>query len=155
VVGGGIDAVVGGASIFAGTVLGGVLGGGAALWSVGRRFARASGGGLVSTLRDAQRYLEGGRMVRIGPHRGPAFPWVLLDRALVHYRSVATLTHARRGTVTLPRDEGAGVVTRLGAVERARLERVFHRVRRQSADGRDELVERVGALLEGLDPVGG
>lgn len=153
VVGGGIDAAVGGASIFTGTVLGGVLGGGAALWSVGRRFARASGGGLVSTLRDARRYLEGGRMVRIGPHRGPAFPWVLLDRALVHYRSVATLAHARRGTVTLPAAQGEGIVAQLGTVERARLERLFQRVRRRSGDARDELVERVGKLLEGLDPV--
>lgn len=157
-VGGTIDAFVGGASFLAGTVIGAATGGGAALWSVGRRFARAHpvGPGVAGLWRGAQRYWSGGRTYRIGPHRGPAFPWVLLDRALVHYRSVATLTHARREAVELPAASGDGVVSTLGAGERTALERIFRALRRQSGEVprrlRDELHGRMHALLRGLDP---
>src|SRR6185369_5056249 len=86
-VGGAVDAAVGGASLMAGAVLGGLVGGGTALYGLGRRFVRArqvTAGGLAGWVDVARRYWSGGRRFTIGPHAKPNFPWVLLDRALLH-----------------------------------------------------------------------
>lgn len=159
-VGGGIDAAVGGASFLAGTVIGALSGGSAALWSVGRRFARARplAGGVAGVWQSARRTWSGSRVYRIGPHQGPAFPWVLLDRALLHYKSVASHTHARRDAVELP-EPGAdgGLVAELPAPERAAISKVVRDVRRHAGDDvprrlRDRLHAHVLVLLERLDP---
>jgi hypothetical protein len=160
--GGAIDAAVGGASLLAGTLLGGALGAGAALYGVGRRLARAhalSGGGLPALLEDARRQWSGARRFRIGPHAGPNFPWVLLDRALLHYRSVATRTHARRGTIPVPPPGGRpGVVAEVDEETRRALARIFQRLRRHPNDPpaelREALAGRLGPALERLDPAG-
>jgi hypothetical protein len=155
VVGGGIDAAVGGATFLAGTVIGALSGGGAALWSVGRRFARAKPLGAAGLLKTAQSTWSGGRTYRIGPHQGPAFPWVLLDRALVHYRAVARHTHARRDAVNLG-ECSESVVGGLPVAERTALQKLFRELRRRPNDVprkvRDGLVEHVEALLRPLDP---
>jgi hypothetical protein len=96
-----VDAAVGGASFMAGAVAGGAIGGGAALYGVGRRLARVRQvfpGGVLGFVLGAQRTVAGARRFRIGPHAQPNFPWVLLDRALLHYDAVARCAHARRGT---------------------------------------------------------
>jgi uncharacterized protein DUF3482/50S ribosome-binding GTPase len=161
-VGGAIDAAVGGASFLAGTVLGGALGGGAALYGFGRRFARArpvGPAGLPSLLSDARRLVSGERRFRIGPHAQPNFPWVVLDRALLHYGAVVRRTHARRGTMALPEGARAGVVATLSAPERQRLEVLFRKVRRAAPDPpralRDALERAVLPIVERLDPVPG
>src|SRR5207245_1802132 len=82
-VGGAVDALVGGASLLAGTAIGGAVGGVTALLGLGRRYAsvRQFGpGGMAGWWTAARRYWEGGRRFRIGPHAQPNFPWVLLDR---------------------------------------------------------------------------
>jgi hypothetical protein len=159
-VGGAIDAAVGGASILAGTVLGGAVGGGAAAWQVGRRFARvrpAGPAGIPALLLDARRLLSGDRRFRIGPHAGPNFPWVVLDRALLHYAAVVRRTHARRGRVALPEGARPGVVADLAAAERRELDAVFRRLRRAAPDPpralRDRLERAVAGVLERIDPV--
>src|SRR2546430_1504159 len=86
-VGGAVDAFVGGASVMAGTAIGGAVGGATALFGLGRRFASVrtvGAGGIAGWFVAARRYWEGGRRFRIGPHAQPNFPWVLLDRALLH-----------------------------------------------------------------------
>jgi hypothetical protein len=160
--GGVLDAAVGGASFLAGTVLGGALGGGAALYGVGRRYARArpiGPAGLPSLLLEARRLVSGGRRFRVGPHAQPNFPWVVLDRALLHYEAVVRRTHARRGTVALPDGARAGVVTTLGAGERRDLDALFRRLRRAAPDApralRDDLERSVARILERVDPVPG
>jgi Domain of unknown function (DUF3482)/50S ribosome-binding GTPase len=160
--GGVLDAAVGGASFLAGTVLGGALGGGAAALSVGRRFARvrpAGAAGLPGLLRDARRLVSKDRRFRIGPHAGPNFPWVLLDRALLHHAAVARHTHARRGTVALPEGARAGVAADLGADERRELEASFRRLRRAAPDApravRDALERTLARILARIDPVPG
>ncbi len=161
-VGGALDAAVGGASFLAGTALGGALGGGAALYGVGRRFARvrAVGPGWVpGILLDARRLVSGERRFRIGPHAQPNFPWVLLDRALLHYAAVVRRTHARRGVTALPEGARSGVVAELGAGERRELEVVFRRLRRSAPDApralRDALERTVARILARIDPVPG
>jgi small GTP-binding protein len=161
-VGGALDAAVGGASFLAGTVLGGALGGGAAAWSVGRRFAgvRPAGpAGLPALLLDARRLVSGERRFRIGPHAGPNFPWVMLDRALLHYAAVVRRTHARRGPVALPDGARSGVVADLDPRERRELEALFRRLRRAAPDApravRDALERAVARALARVDPIPG
>jgi hypothetical protein len=143
-------------------VLGGALGGGAAAWSVGRRFARvrsAGPAGIPSLLLDARRLVSGERRFRIGPHAGPNFPWVVLDRALLHYAAVVRRTHARRGRVALPEGARPGVVAELSAAERRELDAIFRRLRRAAPDPprgvRDELERAVARAVEAIDPVPG
>jgi hypothetical protein len=162
-IGGAVDAAVGGASIFAGTVLGGALGGGGALYGVGKRYARVRSvgpPGIPGLLVDVQRYWSGARRFRIGPHAQPNFPWVLLDRALLHYDSVARRTHARRGAIPV-QGEGtrAGMVTEFARGERRALESLFRRLRREPHDPpravRDALERAIARILRRVDPLPG
>ena len=162
-VGGAVDLAVGGASFMAGTAIGGAVGGATALVSLGRRFARmrpVGRRGASGWLRMARHYWEGGRRFRIGPHAQPNFPWVLLDRALLHYDAVARHTHAQRGVIAAGEGgERAGVVTGFARAERRELDRLFGKIRRSPADPRRELrdaLERsVARLLRRIDPVPG
>lgn len=158
-VGGTIDAMVGGASFFVGTVVGGALGGATALYGLGRRWARATrvrGGGAAGVVASVQETFAAGPRFRIGPHADPNFPWVLLDRALLHYAAVARRTHARRGDIALAESARAGLVAELDASERKRLEALFRRLRRGRGDPPRELLGElelaVGRLLERVDP---
>ncbi|HTO95617.1 MAG TPA: DUF3482 domain-containing protein [Myxococcales bacterium] len=162
-VGGAVDLAVGGASFMAGTAIGGAVGGATALVSLGRRFARmrpVGRRGASGWLRMARHYWEGGRRFRIGPHAQPNFPWVLLDRALLHYDAVARHTHAQRGVIAAGEGgEREGVVAGFARAERRELDRLFGKIRRSPADPRRELrdaLERsVARLLRRIDPVPG
>ena len=162
-VGGALDLMVGGASVMAGTAIGGAVGGATALVGIGRRFARVrpvGPGGLAGWMIAARRYWEGGRRFRIGPHAQPNFPWVLLDRALLHYDGVARRTHARRGTIAVADGGGrAGIVADFARAERRELEEVFRRIRRSAGDPRrelrDDLERAVARILMRIDPVSG
>lgn len=161
-VGGTVDAMVGGASFLGGTILGGAIGGATALYGLGRRWARARRvrtGGAAGLLADARRTLAGAPRYRVGPHADPNFPWVVLDRALLHYDAVARRTHARRGEIPLESGERAGVVGKLARAERKELEAVFRRLRRDPDDPPREVLgalERaVGKAVARLDPVPG
>ena len=158
--GGVLDAALGGASFLAGAVVGGALGGGTAAYSLGRRYARVRpAAGWPGLLRDARQLASGDRRFRIGPHAGPNFPWVLLDRALLHLAAVARHTHARRGNVALPEGARAGVTANLDASERRELESLFRKLRRSAPDApralRDALERVLARLLARVDPVPG
>jgi len=162
-VGGAVDALVGGASLLAGTAIGGAVGGVTALLGLGRRYAsvrQIGPGGMAGWWTAARRYWEGGRRFRIGPHAQPNFPWVLLDRALLHYDSVVRRTHARRGTIPVSDSTGrAGVVAEFARAERRNLEELFRKIRRSAADPprelRDSLEWLVGRVLQRIDPLPG
>lgn len=157
--GGAIDVAAGGASFMAGTLVGGALGAGTALWGVGRRMARVRpAGGVPGLLAEAWRLGAGARRFRVGPHAGPNFPWILLDRALLHFRSVATRTHARRGAIAVAARGAPGLVAALPEEERRRLGALFRRARRHPGDPprdvRDGLARALGPVLARLDPAG-
>jgi len=161
-VGGAVDAFVGGASVMAGTAIGGAVGGATALFGLGRRFARArtvGAGGIAGWFVAARRYWEGGRRFRIGPHAQPNFPWVLLDRALLHYDGAIRRTHARRGTIPAADGMRAGLVADFARAERRDLEEVFRKIRRSAGDPPRELRDRlewlVSRILRRIDPVPG
>lgn len=157
-IGGTIDALTGGADFGAGMALGGLIGGGSAAYSVVRRFASVravSRGKIPRFALDMGRFVSGVRRFRIGPHRGANFPWVLLDRALLHFDAVARRTHARRGTLQLKDDSPrAGLIANLARQERRQLELLFRDIRKTSDPPRklrDSLERAIADMLRLID----
>ena len=89
-VGGGIDAMVGGASLLLGAIIGGTIGG-ATSWYGASKLPRARALGLPL----------GGKKLQVGPMKNPNFPWIILDRALLFHDLAAGRPHARREAVDL------------------------------------------------------
>lgn len=123
VVGGMIDAAVAGHSFFIGTLIGAGLG---------------AAGSAVAALREPEARLFGaslaGSSLVIGPHRDPQFPWVLLDRALLHQRAVARRPHSVRAPLALEPGAKLGVVSKLDTLTAGKLKRLFDKVRKQPAE---------------------
>lgn len=118
--GGVVDASVGGASFLAGTVLGATFGGIGALWGA-QSLAKVKVLGAPL----------GGRILRIEPPTGPQFAFVLLDRALIHWRLVSGRAHARRDALEVSAaDDGKGIVTRLPSSTRNQLARRLSQARK-------------------------
>ncbi len=90
VAGGGIDVLLGGASLLLGSGIGALIGG-AGAWFGGSELARVKV--LGQTL--------GGRVLQVGPVKAPNFPWVMLGRSWVHHRLVSERNHARREAMSL------------------------------------------------------
>ncbi len=97
-IGAGIDLMVGGLSFFAGMVIGAGTGA-VAGWFAGRQVAQV----WTNSSRLARELFPGntGRFMAMGPVASPRYAWVLLDRALVHFRAVRDRSHARRDALEL------------------------------------------------------
>jgi hypothetical protein len=140
VAGGVLDASVGGASFFAGTLVGAAVGGLGAVWSAqGLAKVRVLGSPL------------GGRRLQVEAPTTPQFPFVLLDRALLHWRMVAGRAHARRDALDVrPAEEASGVVADLPASARKSLTQKLAHVRKREGDivdvDRRELIREIRAL---------
>jgi hypothetical protein len=136
---GGVDLLLGGASLGLAAAAGAVLGGAGAL--LGAR--------EIAKVRVLGQRLGGYELV-VGPIAAPNFPWVLLGRAVLHQRIVAERNHARRETLVMDVAEGARLSDGIDAARRAGLERHFKRLRtEQDVDGRTEaaLAGELEALL--------
>jgi hypothetical protein len=127
VAGGGIDALLGGASMLLGAGIGALVGG-AGVWFGGHELAKVSV--LGETL--------GGRVMQVGPVRAPNFPWVLLGRAWVHHHLVSERNHARREALSLNLAAESHVMDTLPDELRRRLARHFKNV----ADDADSRIQR-------------
>lgn len=136
--GGVIDASVGGASFLAGTLIGAAVGGVGAVWG-GQSLAKVQVLGTPL----------GGRLLRVEAPPGPQFPFVLLDRALVHWRLVAGRAHARRDALDVT-EVASGVVSNLSNDRRKVLSRLFGTIRKRDGDlveaDRQTLIRRVREL---------
>ncbi len=156
VTGGAIDAAVGGASFLAGTAIGAAVGLIGGLTRLGRRYATAGPTEKLGALGRAVGVGDTGKPWRIGPHQNPNFGFVLLDRALLHYRSVAGRAHARQDHPTL--DAADRISAGLPAELRRALGGLFERLRREHADvdreTRQRLNTRISGLIDALDPAG-
>jgi Domain of unknown function (DUF3482)/50S ribosome-binding GTPase len=142
-IGGSVDAAVGGASFGTGLVLGGVAGGVAAAYYSAQNLA---------TVKTLWRGYRGDRVLEIGPHKNPNFPWVLLDRALLHWSTISDRAHARRDPLALPASDKQGVVLRLSDDLRRQLTRVFAQIRKRAprATPEDELRALMARALDEL-----
>ncbi|MBU1429147.1 DUF3482 domain-containing protein, partial [Myxococcota bacterium] len=146
ITGGTIDAFVGGASFMTGTIIGGV--GGAIS---GFRYANQR----LASPQSVWRSLRGERLMRIGPHKSPNFPWVLLDRAVLHWLAVRDWAHARQGALTLPdAADRPSVVAGLSDDEQRRFSKLFHQLthnpKRVSDKQREALEALIRAVLDRL-----
>lgn len=146
--GGALDLVVGGASFFTGTVLGAALGGAAALWQLGARAlsitaVESVGERLRKTAEPTKRY-------RIGPHQHPNFPFVLLDRALLHHEAIRYRAHARNATEELDLGGTHSLTRELPLGTRQRMSKLFTRWRKSpSADHTSTKLE-LATVLEDI-----
>jgi hypothetical protein len=142
-VGGMVDASLGGASFLTGTMLGATVGGASALYMSSKRFAS------VETI---GRYLQGRKIMRIGPHQNQNFPWILLDRALLHYFNVRDYAHGRREPLKLEHDsERMGMVSHLSPGRRKTLAKIFRNLQkgpRETEDLRQELYRQISFIVE-------
>jgi hypothetical protein len=132
--GGGIDVLLGGASLLLGAGIGAVVGG-AGAWFAGDELAR------VKVLGQSL----GGRLLQVGPVRAPNFPWVLLGRAWVHHALVAERNHARREAISLSLTEDVHLMDRLPDDLRKALARIFGRM---DGGDRGEQIRRLTKLVD-------
>ncbi len=138
VAGGGIDALLGGATFLLGAGIGALIGG-AGAWFGSDRLAK------VEVLGQSL----GGRVLRVGPVTSPNFPWVMLGRAWVHHRLVAERNHARREAISLEVAADQHLMDALPDNLRKSLSRLFKRLNDGDRDPatRRALCARVGELL--------
>jgi len=142
-IGGTIDAATLGHSFLLGTVIGGVVGGAAAYW-----------GGLRIAEGRVLGQSVGGRVAVVGPVRDANFPWIVLDRALAHFESVATRAHAQRDVLEIARPAGkVGASSRFDADQRSRLAAIFSKLRSRGAPASEESVEALAEHVAKLLPV--
>jgi hypothetical protein len=140
--GGGVDALLGGASLLLGAGVGAVLGG-AGVWFVGDELAK------VKLLGQPL----GGRVLQVGPVTAPNFPWVLLGRAWVHHHLVSERNHARREAMGVELTDTTHLMDSLPDGVRRELGRCFKALAggEQGLAVRDRLTAAVQDVLE-LDP---
>ncbi len=117
--GGVVDASLLGGSFLMGTLVGGIVGGAAGFFSSDK----------LAEVKVLQQPM-GGRRLRCGPSRNLQFPFVLLNRAVLHHAVVAGRTHAQRGQLKIdqPDSGGSAVVYPEGVMRQ--LTRLFTRLRR-------------------------
>lgn len=138
VAGGILDAGVGGASFAVGAGVGFLLGGVAAYKGL------SSGQTLVRKFAD-----KAAEKVIIGPYKHPNFPWILLDRAILHFASIRDRSHAVRLPLDLSADR-IGACSRLDTATRFSLERMFAKIRsgKQDSDVLEPLYKKILAMLK-------
>ncbi len=124
VAGGGVDVLLGGASLLLGAGIGALVGG-AGAWFGSDELAK------VKVL--GQRL--GGNVLQVGPVKAPNFPWVLLGRAVAHHGLVAEQNHARREAISLALSETQNFMGTLPDRLRRELADSFRKLSTEDADG--------------------
>ncbi len=92
-----------------------------------------------------------GRILAIGPVSNPNFAWVLLNRALVHYRIIRDRSHAQRGVLKVP-DTETGVVHGLWKEQMSK-EQIKESVRKMLSlpdELYNEAIRELSKLSEGM-----
>lgn len=138
VVGVGVDAALGGASLMLGTALGAAVGA-ASAWLGGGRLAEATSSNHDSV---------GGVRITVGPVKDVNFPYVALGRAIHHQRLVAMRTHARRDSLRIDAEDAGAWARDVHGELRRELERCFARLR----NGEDSAIDPLIALIQRVTP---
>ncbi len=145
-VGGIVDASVGGTSFFMGTILGGALGGASVLYFSTNRFA---------SIENIIGVIQGKQLLRIGPHKNPNFPWIVLDRGLLHLKNIRDLAHSRREIIKLStKNESQRIVASFDKSTRKALNQLFASIRKkgikESFDQKNKLDELLHHIIQNL-----
>lgn len=136
--GGTLDAAVGGMSFLAGAVSGALIGAGSVAYFSTKRFA---------SIEHISKFLKGSRFVRVGPHKNQNFPWILLDRALLHYFTVRDFAHSRREKIIILNSENSGIVKELKSNQRKELAKIFSTLRKNPDGGNQETKQTLESIL--------
>jgi len=75
---------------------------------------------------------RGDKLLVIGPHKNPNFPWVLLDRALLHWQTISDRAHARRDPMALLPTDKQGIVLKLSDELRRALARAYAQIQKKA-----------------------
>ncbi|NLD37664.1 MAG: GTPase/DUF3482 domain-containing protein [Desulfatiglans sp.] len=137
-IGGTLDAAVGGSSLFSGAIGGAIIGAGSVAYFSTRRFA---------SLEHVSRFFRGGRVVRVGPHKNQNFPWVLLDRALLHYFTIRDYAHSRREKIIIDNPDDTGISKGLEQGRRRELSGIFTRLRKNPDNINGADIKRLEDIL--------
>jgi hypothetical protein len=140
VVGGVVDAALGGASLLLGAGIGAAIG----------AFSTMAGAGRLAKVEVLGLPLGGYELV-VGPITDPNLPWVLLGRAVLHAKLVAERNHARREDLVVDAQAGTHLADAIDAERRRTLDGVFRRLRNGrgiDAHERAVLVVSLAALIE-------
>jgi len=140
VAGGGLDMMVGGASLFLGAGLGAVLGGVTALF----------GARKVSDVEVLGSPI-GGYELKVGPVSDPNFPWVVLGRVVLFYRLVSERNHARRGEIVVTSESANSFSESMNLKQRQGLSDLFKQIREQQmmdAKGMTKLARQIENLCK-------
>ena len=152
-VGGTADVMVGGASLLAGTFLGGVIGAGVGAYRLGKSQLMPSADGVLDWIDS----LNGNLRYKVGPSTHANFPFVLLDRALLHYQAVVRRTHAAKNH---PRDaanedEKQGLVTNFSSARQRAFTAFFSKIQKAGdevpVEVRDNLFKLLMEIVQELD----
>jgi len=134
IAGGGVDLLLGGASLLLGAGIGSLIG------AAGAWF----GSGELARVRVLGQSL-GGRALQVGPVTAPNFPWVLLGRAWVHHRLVAERNHARRESLSIAMAEADHLMDDLPESLRKAFAAAFRKLGGRDADASQQ--QRLEALV--------
>jgi hypothetical protein len=93
----------------------------------------------------------GGRIATIGPLRDPQSPWILLDRALLHFASVVGRAHAKRDPLKV--EPGAGKHGASSLLDRATQHRLAALIARVRDAGAPVATADLDALAAALAPL--
>jgi len=139
IAGGGVDLLLGGASLLLGAGIGSLVGA-AGVWFGSGELAR------VKVL--GQRL--GGRELEVGPVSAANFPWVMLGRAWAHQRLVAERNHAWRDALRLAMAEDAHLMDSLPEELRKSLAVAFRKLAGNDVDTgqRQRLEMLIAAVLQ-------
>ena len=143
VAGGGVDLLLGGASLLLGAGIGALIGGVGA-WLGTEELAK------VRVLGQAL----GGRVLQVGPVSAPNFPWVLVGRGWVHHQLVAERNHSYREALSMAIGQDQHLMDGIPDKLRNELTKVFKSVRDGAVDAevRQRLVGLIDQLL-GISPM--
>ncbi len=137
-IGGTLDAAVGGSSFLAGAVGGALIGAGSVAYFSTKRFA---------SIEHVSKFLKGGRVYKVGPHKNQNFPWVLLDRALLHYFTVRDFAHSRRDKIVISSTEDSGIARDIKTGRKRELAKIFQTLRKKPDDGNDAEKKQLEKIL--------
>ena len=139
VAGFGIDALLGGASLLLGTVIG------AAVGSLGSWFASDE---IAKTKVLGQQL--GGKLVQVGPLQAANFPWVFLGRAWLHHDLVRERNHALRSVMSAQMQDQENVMDQIPEDLRRRIAQAIGMILKEGASSkaRSQLQSCVEALFQ-------
>ena len=129
VTGAGFDLLVGGSSLFLGSLIGGVVGGVGAMFGFDNLYE-------IKVLGQSL----GKRELSVGPMQNINFPYIMLGRALYHASLIAKLSHAKRGPLSLE-NSSTFTETIIDTKMRKRLEKIHSKLRKEEELTQEERSE--------------